>query len=148
MEVAARLLADQMRRVVPGLRGSPTWASTTTASTTAINHMTPQKPRCTERQLTNRSGRIRPLRSRAAGPPGRLSSPCTPPAYPMGRNATIATVGLRVRRGRPVPGWAGARLRVGRGAVGKSLSLTAIFFVIGLLLLPLAREGRRSLAPE
>jgi MFS family permease len=32
--------------------------------------------------------------------------------------------------------------------LGKSLSLTAIFFVIGLLLLPLAREGRRKLAPE
>ncbi|MGZ4219321.1 MAG: MFS transporter [Solirubrobacteraceae bacterium] len=32
--------------------------------------------------------------------------------------------------------------------LGKSLSLTAIFFVIGLLLLPLAREGRRRLAPE
>jgi hypothetical protein len=32
--------------------------------------------------------------------------------------------------------------------VRKSLSLTAIFFVIGLLLLSLAREGRRRLAPE
>jgi hypothetical protein len=32
--------------------------------------------------------------------------------------------------------------------LGKSLSLTAIFFVIGLLVLPLAREGRRRLAPE
>jgi len=32
--------------------------------------------------------------------------------------------------------------------LGKSLSLTAIFFVIGLLLLPLAREGKRALAPE
>jgi len=32
--------------------------------------------------------------------------------------------------------------------LGKSLSLTAIFFVIGLLLLPLAREGRRALEPE
>jgi hypothetical protein len=31
--------------------------------------------------------------------------------------------------------------------VRKSLSLAAIFFVIGLLL-PLAREGRRRLAPE
>jgi hypothetical protein len=28
------------------------------------------------------------------------------------------------------------------------LSLTAIFFVIGLLLPPLGREGRRRLAPE
>jgi hypothetical protein len=37
---------------------------------------------------------------------------------------------------------------LGAGAVGKSLSLTAICFVIGLLLVPLAREGRHRLAPE
>jgi len=49
---------------------------------------------------------------------------------------------------------AGAGLTFAIGAMndaiglGKSLSLTAIFFVIGLLLLSLAREGRRRLAPE
>jgi MFS family permease len=32
--------------------------------------------------------------------------------------------------------------------LGKSLSVTAIFFVIGLLLLPFAREGRHRLGPE
>ncbi len=32
--------------------------------------------------------------------------------------------------------------------LGNSLSLTAIFFVIGLLLLPLAREGGGKLAPD
>src|SRR5690348_3469832 len=47
-------------------------ASTTTASTTAITHITPQNARCTERQFTNRSGRIRSLWSLAAGPPGHL----------------------------------------------------------------------------
>jgi hypothetical protein len=32
--------------------------------------------------------------------------------------------------------------------LGTSLSLTAIFFVIGLLLLPLARDSSGELAPE
>jgi MFS family permease len=50
--------------------------------------------------------------------------------------------------------FAGAGLTFAIGAlntavgIGTSLSLTAIFFVIGLLLLPLAREGRGELAPE
>jgi MFS family permease len=50
--------------------------------------------------------------------------------------------------------FAGAGLTFAIGALndavglGTSLSLTAIFFVIGLLLLPLAREGRGELAPD
>lgn len=50
--------------------------------------------------------------------------------------------------------FAGAGLTFAIGAMndawglGTSLSLTAIFFVIGLLLLPLAREGRGALAAE
>jgi hypothetical protein len=34
--------------------------------------MTPQKPRCTERQLMNNKGRIKPSRSLAADPRRRL----------------------------------------------------------------------------
>ena len=50
--------------------------------------------------------------------------------------------------------FAGAGLTFAIGALndawglGTSLSLTAIFFVIGLLLLPLAREGRGALEPD
>jgi MFS family permease len=50
--------------------------------------------------------------------------------------------------------FAGAGLTFAIGAMndawglGTSLSLTAIFFVIGLLLLPLAREGRGALEPD
>jgi MFS family permease len=50
--------------------------------------------------------------------------------------------------------FAGAGLTFAIGAMNdafglaNSLSLTAIFFVIGLLLLPLAREGRGKLAPD
>lgn len=50
--------------------------------------------------------------------------------------------------------FAGAGLTFAIGALntavglGRSLSLTAVFFVIGLLLLPLAREGRGRLAPD
>jgi MFS family permease len=71
-----------------------------------------------------------------------------PEVYPTearaGGFAFVTTVGRLV----------GAGLTFAIGAMndaiglGKSLSLTAIFFVIGLLLLPLAREGRRRLAPE
>lgn len=54
----------------------------------------------------------------------------------------------------PIGRFAGAGLTFAIGAlntavgIGTSLSLTAIFFVIGLLLLPLARKGRGELAPE
>lgn len=71
-----------------------------------------------------------------------------PEVYPTGARAGgfafVTTAGRLV----------GAGLTFAIGAMndaiglGKSLSLTAIFFVIGLLLLPLAREGRRALAPE
>ncbi|HWE10815.1 MAG TPA: hypothetical protein VG325_15800 [Solirubrobacteraceae bacterium] len=50
--------------------------------------------------------------------------------------------------------FAGAGLTFAIGALntavglGTSLSLTAIFFIVGLLLLPLAREGRGELAAE
>lgn len=43
--------------------GKAVCASTTTASTTAITHITPQNALWTDRQLTNRSGRISYRRS-------------------------------------------------------------------------------------
>jgi hypothetical protein len=50
--------------------------------------------------------------------------------------------------------FAGAGLTFAIGALndavglGTSLSLTAIFFVVGILLLPFAREGRGELEPD
>ena len=130
------LLADHVGRVVPGLgwhsdvdqhdhgqhdRDHPHHAAEPTVHRAPID----------EQERAHQASVL--LRRRPTG--AFVTSPCTPCAYPAGTTSNQSN--RRV---------AGRLLK--RVTQGKSLSLTAIFFVIGLLLLPLAREGRRRLAPE
>jgi hypothetical protein len=87
--------------------GKAVCASTTTASTTAITHITPQNALWTDRQLTNRSGRISYRRSRTTVVLAVL--PCTsgglPDASPRKPDELSASTWTRLRQN----DWVGAQ---------------------------------------